>query len=54
MLDSLRTLEGVTVISASVRYEKQFQQVQVKRIAPDRIGEAVSRCVDPLKNEGAP
>jgi len=30
MFDPLRTLKGVTVISASVRYEKQFQ---VKRVA---------------------
>jgi hypothetical protein len=52
MFDALRTLKGVTLISVSMRYEKQFQQVQGKHIAPDGIGRAVSRWVDPLEDGG--
>jgi len=40
------------VISVSVRYETQFQQVQGKHIAPNCIGRAVSQWVDPLEDGG--
>ena len=41
------------MISVSMPYEKQFQQVQGKRIAPDRIGKAVSHGLDLLEDGGA-